>query len=127
MDMLRQERFDADCLSVLPHPAGGSIEWCELVHHVSWDEFVGLCSPQEVHRFANLLKDGVVGAPVNVVRIDSSVEWILRQGAVVIHDTDGTSSSSTAAAAATAAEADNTSDTNFAMSTTRLAPKVQKK
>ncbi|KAF8276724.1 hypothetical protein TcBrA4_0122630 [Trypanosoma cruzi] len=74
IEMMREQRVQSDSLSVLPHPDFGLITWAEFVHHISWGEFVQMCSPSEIRRYAGLVMRSIVGNPNNVIRIDSDKE-----------------------------------------------------
>lgn len=77
IEAIRARRMESDSMSVLPHPTAGQIDWCELAHHVTWDEFAAMCTPDEVHRYANLVKDSLLGTPHHVVRIDAAIAWCI--------------------------------------------------
>ena len=70
IEMLRQERLESDSMSALPHPDSRAMDWVEFTHHASWDEFVAICSPSEVRRFAAAVRDALCGEVRGARRVE---------------------------------------------------------
>jgi hypothetical protein len=79
IDQMREKRIEGGSMSVLPHPDTQLLSWDEFTHHVSWEEFVSICTPEQIRRYGTMVRDAILGSPRNVVRIDAGLMWCLRE------------------------------------------------
>jgi hypothetical protein len=75
IEAMRRDRVANRSTCPLPPPDSGLITWNEYCHHASWQDFAYLATDEELVRYCNLLKDGIVGVPSGVRRIDASMQW----------------------------------------------------
>lgn len=77
LQAMRVERLRRRESTPLPHPhsaentrpGGPYITWIEFAHHITWEEFMYMCSDEEVEQYATLVCTSIVGTPRNVVQI----------------------------------------------------------
>jgi hypothetical protein len=78
IERIRARRAESGAMSLLPLPHTGELEWVEYCHHVSWSDFVFVCSLHEIQKYGSLVKDSLLGSPYNVVRVEGKLAWCLK-------------------------------------------------
>jgi hypothetical protein len=75
VEEMRSERVANRSTCALPPPDSGLLTWAEYCHHATWQDFAYLSSDDELVRYCNQVRDGLIGNATGVRRIEGPMQW----------------------------------------------------